>query len=159
MDGKGKHARPQHWPWRCGQRENLVAHHRCIVRNDELFHQSPKDQYQRRTSTVCAEMPRLFHLLQQMSCALDRTRDQLGEEAHKEQVVRQVSARGDLAPEHVYDIGRALERVERNTNRQEHRRIPLVQPGEADGVEHIQHVPAAEEVQVLTEEEDAEIGA
>jgi hypothetical protein len=100
---------------------------------------------------------RLLDLVQEVTRALDGTRYKLREKAHKEQVVRQVPTRLDLPSENIDHVGGTLKSVKRDPDRQKHGCIFFIQPGEADGVQDIQHVATAEEIQILAEEQDAEV--
>ena len=99
-------------------RKNLVAGGGASVGDDHLFEKSPKNLAHAINGERIVKLARFQELRQEVRGALNRTCHKLREEGDESKESDDVTCRFQLAAVDIYGVAQRLERVERNTHRQ-----------------------------------------
>ncbi len=97
--------------------KNVVGQQRAVIGDDALTEEAGEYQHQTAEEAFGIKPARLLYLRQQMGWALDRSRNQVGEEADEQGIVNQRAGRLLPAAVHVYDVGDCLKRIKRDPGR------------------------------------------
>ena len=100
---------------------NAIDWHRDRVRDQHLFAEA-NDEATDACREVVEQKPARLDLLEDVLVAHDRPCDELGEKRDVEREIVQLSLRGHLAAADVDDVAQRVKRVERDADRQMHRR-------------------------------------
>ena len=114
------------------KRRNIAVDHvnkdRDAVRQNDLQKVSPQHQKQTFLGPLIAEPVGYGQLLQEISGALDRPRDQLREEGDKQRISEKIMLRRNITPIDVNGVSERLKDEERDAHRQENVKPGNLQP-------------------------------
>src|SRR5437667_9912982 len=136
--------------------KGCVGEKSAVVRDHTFAHQAGKDKHQAVEKTIRIESAVLLNLRKKMSRSLNRSGNQVREEANEETIVQEGLSRFQPAFINVHDIGNFLKGVKRNARWKNHANEGQRNMVNAQRLQHTRKGPC-EEIKILEDPENPKI--
>ena len=120
LHGEGNRCGDHFKPARGGQIIDMIHERGKVVCDENLFKIPAKDQVDAVGPFFPGDRPWGIDLSKQVACALNRPGYKMGEVKHRQEKIPEALRRMGLPAVHVDGVGKRLEGVERNSDRQDH---------------------------------------